>query len=189
MSPRTHGAVPSPSSPSAVAIVQTAIGPLRLSATAAGVTSVEFDAPATEDPAAHRTDPDAERVLRKAIDQIERYFKGTLTHFALPLAPAGTDFQKRVWKQIGAIPYGSTTTYGQIARSLGDANASRAVGLANGSNPIPIIVPCHRVIGADGGLTGFGGGIERKKWLIEHERRVATGPDGGDFLLFSGLAL
>ncbi|MBX3365766.1 MAG: methylated-DNA--[protein]-cysteine S-methyltransferase [Phycisphaeraceae bacterium] len=189
MSPRTHGAVPSPSNPSAVAIVRTAIGPLRLSATAEGVASVEFDAQATEDPTVHGTDPGAAKVLRAAIDQIERYFKGTLTHFALPLAPVGTDFQKRVWKRLGLIPYGSTTTYGEIARSLGDANASRAVGLANGSNPIPIIVPCHRVIGADGGLTGFGGGIERKKWLIEHERRVASGREGGESLLFSGLAL
>lgn len=189
MSPRTHEAVPLPSSPSAVAIVQTAIGPLRLSATPQGLSCVEFDAPAAEDPSVRGTDPGAARVLRKAIDQIERYFKGALTHFALPLAPVGTDFQKRVWKQLGMIPYGSTTTYGAIARSLGDPNATRAVGLANGSNPIPIVVPCHRVIGADGGLTGFGGGLERKRWLLDHERRVSGGQGGDDFLFFSGLAL
>ena len=87
----------------------------------------------------------------------------------MPLEPSGTEFQQRVWTALRAIAYGTTTSYGTIARRLGDPRATRAVGAANGQNPIPIIVPCHRVVGAKGDLTGFGGGIDRKRWLLEHE--------------------
>lgn len=106
-----------------------------------------------------------------ARSQLRAYFAGELVNFALDLQPRGTTFQRRVWSALCAIPYGSTTTYGRLASELGDPRGPRAVGLANGRNPIAIIIPCHRVIGADGSLTGYGGGLERKKWLLEHERR------------------
>ena len=101
--------------------------------------------------------------------QLDEYFERRRTVFELPLAPAGTPFQQRVWAALQAIPLGTTTTYGALAAQLGDAKASRAVGLANGRNPIGIIVPCHRVIGANGHLTGYAGGLDRKEWLLRHE--------------------
>lgn len=101
--------------------------------------------------------------------QFAAYFAGELASFDLPLAPAGTDFQQQVWQALRSIPFGQTSSYGELAASLGKPKASRAVGMANGRNPISIIVPCHRVIGADGSLTGYGGGIERKRWLLGHE--------------------
>jgi methylated-DNA-[protein]-cysteine S-methyltransferase len=110
------------------------------------------------------------KVLERARAQLDEYFAGQRQEFDLPLDPRGTKFQRRVWQRLGAIPYGETTTYGALARDLGDAGASRAVGLANGSNPIPIVIPCHRVIGADGSLTGFGGGLPIKQALLELER-------------------
>ena len=103
--------------------------------------------------------------------QLRAYFDHDLKEFDLPLAPEGSDFQQRVWEQLRGIGYGETASYGQIARRLGKTNAaSRAVGLANGRNPIPIVIPCHRVIGADGTLTGYAGGIERKQTLLELEQ-------------------
>lgn len=105
--------------------------------------------------------------------QLAAYFAGERTTFELPLAAHGTPFQHRVWDALCAIPYGATTSYGELARRIGQSGAARAVGLANGSNPLPIVVPCHRVIGADGSLTGFGGGLERKRWLLAHEARHA----------------
>src|SRR5262249_31221022 len=106
--------------------------------------------------------------------QLAAYFAGELTLFDLPLAPHGSAFQLGVWEQLRRIPYGETISYGELARRIGDQSAARAVGAANGQNPLPIIVPCHRVIGADGSLTGFGGGIATKKFLLEHEQRFAT---------------
>jgi methylated-DNA-[protein]-cysteine S-methyltransferase len=103
-------------------------------------------------------------------EQLTAYFAGNLTEFDLPLQMAGTNFQKRVWEALKTIPYGITISYGKLAQEIGQPNASRAVGLANGQNPISIIVPCHRVIGANGKLTGYGGGIERKQWLVHHEQ-------------------
>jgi methylated-DNA-[protein]-cysteine S-methyltransferase len=108
-------------------------------------------------------------VLDRVESQLNEYFGGSRTTFDLPLEPSGTDFQLNVWELLRKIPYGVTTSYGELARRLGDPKASRAVGAANGANPIPIIVPCHRVVGSKGELTGFGGGIERKRWLLEHE--------------------
>jgi methylated-DNA-[protein]-cysteine S-methyltransferase len=105
--------------------------------------------------------------------QLAGYFAGERTAFDLVLAAEGTGFQHRVWSALCAIPYGATISYGELARRIGQPGAARAVGLANGANPIPIVVPCHRVIGADGSLTGFGGGIERKRWLLAHEARAA----------------
>lgn len=105
-----------------------------------------------------------------AVGQLEDYFAGRLTEFNLDLDMVGTDFQRRVWTALLTIPYGETRSYGQIAAQIGSAGASRAVGLANGHNPISIVVPCHRVIGANGNLTGYGGGVERKKHLLEMEK-------------------
>jgi methylated-DNA-[protein]-cysteine S-methyltransferase len=101
--------------------------------------------------------------------QLEQYFAGTRREFDLPLHPYGTAFQQRVWAMLREIPYGETWSYGRTAEAIGAPTASRAVGLANGQNPISIVVPCHRVIGANGSLTGYGGGIEAKRWLLSHE--------------------
>jgi methylated-DNA-[protein]-cysteine S-methyltransferase len=104
------------------------------------------------------------------VSQFDAYFAGTLTDFDLPLRMmGGTDFQRRVWSALRDIPYGDTISYGELARRVGSPDASRAVGLANGRNPLAIVVPCHRVIGANGSLTGYGGGLDRKVWLLEHE--------------------
>ena len=112
--------------------------------------------------------------LDDVVRQLDAYFAGDLTEFDLELDLVGSDFQKRVWAELLAIPYGETRTYGEIARDIGSAGASRAVGLANGHNPIGIIVPCHRVIGANGSLTGYGGGLARKRHLLDVEKnRVA----------------
>lgn len=105
-----------------------------------------------------------------AVAQLEEYFAGARRAFALPLAAGGTPFQKRVWAALEQIPYGETTSYGALAASLGRPGAARAVGLANGRNPISIVVPCHRVVGSGGRLTGYGGGLERKERLLELER-------------------
>jgi len=111
----------------------------------------------------------SEAVLDRVELQLKEYFAGSRTTFDLPLEPTGTDFQLSVWELLRRIPYGVTTSYGELARRLGDSHKTRAVGAANGANPIPIIVPCHRVVGSKGELTGFGGGLERKRWLLEHE--------------------
>src|SRR5690349_11271720 len=112
-------------------------------------------------------------MFRDVREQLTAYFDGKLQRFDVLVAGEGTAFQKAVWKELLTIPFGVTQTYGELAKRLGNANASRAVGLANGRNPIGIIVPCHRVIGANGALTGYAGGLERKQWLLAHERRFA----------------
>jgi methylated-DNA-[protein]-cysteine S-methyltransferase len=109
--------------------------------------------------------------LKSAVEQLDAYFNGVLHTFEIPLDAVGSEFQQRVWRALRDIPYGETRSYGQIAASLGQPRASRAVGLANHQNPIAIVVPCHRVIGADGSLTGYGGGMNRKRWLLSHEER------------------
>jgi methylated-DNA-[protein]-cysteine S-methyltransferase len=108
--------------------------------------------------------------LAAVVDQLEAYFAGSRETFDVPLDLHGTDFQRRVWAGLLEIPYGETMSYGELARRVARPGASRAVGLANGRNPVAIIVPCHRVIGADGTLTGYGGGLDRKVWLLDHER-------------------
>lgn len=107
--------------------------------------------------------------LEEASLQINEYFKGDRSQFSLQLNPQGTDFQKRVWNQLLTIPFGKTTSYLQLSKELGDVKAIRAVANANGKNPLWIIIPCHRVIGSDGSLTGYAGGLNRKQWLLEHE--------------------
>jgi methylated-DNA-[protein]-cysteine S-methyltransferase len=109
-------------------------------------------------------------LLREPVRQLEAFFAGELRDFNLPLNPRGTAFQQRVWKLLSEIPFGETISYGELARRAGNPAASRAVGLANGSNPISIVVPCHRVIASNGKLTGYGGGLENKRWLIDFER-------------------
>jgi len=111
----------------------------------------------------------ADPLLLDAADQLRAYFAGKLREFDLPLAPRGTPFQLSVWDAVSAIPYGSTATYAEIAAAVGRPSACRAVGAANGRNPLPVIVPCHRVIGAAGALTGYGGGLERKRFLLDLE--------------------
>ncbi|MCB1650176.1 MAG: methylated-DNA--[protein]-cysteine S-methyltransferase [Pseudomonadales bacterium] len=111
--------------------------------------------------------------FREAIRQLDAYFAGELQDFDVPLAPKGTEFQQRVWQALTRIPYAATCSYGEIARQIGSPGASRAVGAANGQNPIPIIIPCHRVIGSTGKLTGFGGGLAAKETLLALEQRFA----------------
>jgi methylated-DNA-[protein]-cysteine S-methyltransferase len=113
--------------------------------------------------------------LAPFVAQLRAYFAGDLTDFDLPIELRGTEFQRRVWATLQEIPYGETISYGELARWVGNPKASRAVGLANGRNPVAIVVPCHRVIGADGSLTGYGGGLERKVWLLEHEGSRSSG--------------
>ena len=115
-------------------------------------------------------DPD-DLIAQEAVDQLAEYFVGTRTDFDLPLAPRGTDFQHRVWRAIAQVAYGHTASYAEIARALGIDGSARAVGAAIGRNPLLIIVPCHRIIGSDGSLTGYAGGFDRKRWLLAHERQ------------------
>jgi methylated-DNA-[protein]-cysteine S-methyltransferase len=145
--------------------IDTPIGPLVLSAAGGCLCRVAFGRGAN--PQARDTEP----VLIEAEAQLHDYFTGELERFELPLAPAGTDFQRRVWGAVAEIAYGATTTYTALAAALGRPRAHRAVGAANARNPLPVIVPCHRVIGATGSLTGYGGGLERKRLLLDLEAR------------------
>ena len=110
--------------------------------------------------------------LEECVNQIAKYFDGTLKEFSVTLKPEGTEFQKRVWNEIIKIPYGKTISYMDLSKKLGDIKSIRAVANANGKNPIWIIIPCHRVIGSDGSLTGYAGGLHRKKWLLDHENPI-----------------
>ncbi|MCF8460232.1 MAG: methylated-DNA--[protein]-cysteine S-methyltransferase [Flavobacteriales bacterium] len=111
----------------------------------------------------------SENVLKDSVQQLEEYFFGKRTEFELPLNPKGTEFQKTVWIELQNIPFGKTISYMDMAKRLGDPKVIRAAGTANGKNPIAIIIPCHRVVGSDGSLTGYAGGLKRKQWLLEHE--------------------
>lgn len=113
--------------------------------------------------------------LKECVYQLDEYFNNIRTEFDLKLNPEGTEFQQKVWKQLLKVPYGKTRSYLQISKQIGDANATRAVGNANGSNPISIIIPCHRVIGNNGKLVGYGGGLWRKEWLLNHENSTIFG--------------
>ena len=118
---------------------------------------------------------DLPQVISDCLAQLDEYFKGERAEFSLELAPAGSEFQKAVWQELTTIPYGQTVSYLDIAKKVGDEKSVRAVGAANGQNPISIIIPCHRVIGSDGKLVGYGGGLWRKAWLLKHEKALATG--------------
>ena len=148
--------------------IDTPIGPLRLVAEAGRLAELELPPPRGERPPPP-TDEADRRLLDEASAQLETYFAGERKQFDLPLAMAGTPFQQRVWRELCEIPYGETISYGELARRVGKPGSARAVGLANGRNPVAIIVPCHRVIGSNGKLTGYGGGLDRKAWLLDHE--------------------
>lgn len=155
-------------------IVESPIGKLLLTSDGTALTGVHMEPHHMEpraNAAGQREDAASDPALRAAREQLAAYFAGALTTFDLPLAPGGTAFQQRVWAALRAIPYGETVSYRDIAQRIESPAAVRAVGAANGRNPIALIVPCHRVIGADGSLTGFGGGIDRKRWLLDHEAR------------------
>src|ERR1700734_687738 len=146
------------------------MGRMLLAANERGLRSINFAASKrAERPQADWREDSA--LFSETLGHLGAYCEGELREFDLPLAPEGTEFQRRVWESLRAIPYGETISYGQLASRLGNPKASRAVGLANGSNPIPIIIPCHRVIGSDGDLTGFGGGLPVKKKLLALESR------------------
>lgn len=148
------------------------VGPLVLTAEGESLTAVSFSDQPVEVAAGVSPEP----VLAETQRQLSAYFAGELEAFDLPLAARGTQFQQRVWAELTRIPYGTTASYGEIAAGLGmGAGASRAVGLANGSNPIAIVVPCHRVIGANGKLTGYAGGLDRKRYLLGLEASSAPG--------------
>jgi len=148
--------------------IDSPVGPLLLTSDGTSLTRLLFAA--APDPA---WSSDHCPVLDEAVRQLKEYFAGERRDFDLPLDPAGTPFQLTVWAALRDIPYAETINYGQLANRVGNPNASRAVGLANGRNPISIVVPCHRVIGADGSLTGYGGGLDRKRTLLALERRTA----------------
>ena len=148
--------------------IDSPVGPLLLTSDGTALTRLLFDA-TTVDPT-WSTDPCP--VLATATAQLTEYFAGTRTTFNVPLAPTGTEFQLRTWLALRNIPYAETISYGQLALQVGNVKASRAVGLANGRNPISIVVPCHRVIGANGSLTGYGGGLDRKRLLLDLERQA-----------------
>lgn len=153
------------------ALVPSPVGVLTLAASTTGLRYVlwENDELTRVPDGADVVDAREHPVLAIAAAQLAEYFAGERTEFAVPLEPRGTDFQLAAWEALRTIPFGETLSYGEQARRLGDVNKSRAVGAANGRNPLSIIVPCHRVVGSDGSLTGFGGGIEAKAWLLAHE--------------------
>lgn len=156
--------------------VDSPVGPLRLVANDRAIVAVlwpcdqhnrvRFD---------HDPVPGTNQVLEQTARQLEEYFAGTRRSFDVPLDPDGTEFQQQVWAALTRIPFAETSTYGKQAATIGRPRAVRAVGAANGRNPIPIIVPCHRIVGADGSLTGFAAGVDTKRWLLDHERAVAAG--------------
>lgn len=162
-----HATMPSP------------VGELLLVASDAGLVAIRFESnrhgsdPRESSVPAAQASPGEERVLLEVRAQLDAYFAGARTEFDLPLDARGTPFQRRVWEALREIPFGQTISYAELARRTGDVKAVRAVGAANGRNPIPLVVPCHRVIGADGSLVGFGGGLDRKRWLLRHEGELS----------------
>ncbi|MDZ7332003.1 MAG: methylated-DNA--[protein]-cysteine S-methyltransferase [candidate division KSB1 bacterium] len=157
---------PAPSIHLKNAFYHSPIGWLKIACDDAAIVSVQFvdneGEPSSQQPP----------LLQGCIAQLCDYFQGLRKNFELPLAPQGTAFQKLVWKKLLEIPFGTTASYGDIAHRIGEPRAVRAVGRANGQNPIAIIIPCHRVIGADGKLVGYGAGLWRKQWLLQHEQRM-----------------
>jgi methylated-DNA-[protein]-cysteine S-methyltransferase len=153
--------------------IESPVGKLKLVASANALVGVSWEGEGPD-----RLRRDAQKVeghhpiLAEAERQLSEYFAGTRTEFELPLEPRGTEFQKKVWRSLRKIPFGTTKSYVEIARAIGSPRACRAVGAANGKNPLPIVVPCHRVVGANGALTGFGGGLETKAKLLALEARA-----------------
>ncbi len=153
------------------AVMRSPIGLLRVDAAPEGLRAIHFqDRPLDALPG----NADAAALLAEALRQLQAYFDARLRSFDLPLAPQGTPFQLAVWSALGEIPYGQTRSYAEIALAVGAPSAVRAVGAANGRNPLPLVRPCHRVIGKDGSLTGFAGGLAMKRWLLDFEARAAA---------------
>ena len=175
---------------SAYVTVDSPIGRLLLQTDGVSLTGLYMDVPGRPISGMNDRREDANAgPLPEAVRQLAEYFAGNRREFALPLRMHGTEFQLRVWRALTEIPYGETWSYGELAKRIGNPNASRAVGLANGRNPVSILVPCHRVIGADGSLTGYGGGLPRKQWLLAHEGLHAfriSGPANPGALFPSG---
>jgi methylated-DNA-[protein]-cysteine S-methyltransferase len=158
-------------------VIDSAVGPLTIVAEAGAIVCLYMERqrhrPADDElgesePRGREAEP-----FRAAADQLDAYFAGEITTFDLPLAPLGSPFQQRVWAALQEIPYGQTESYGELAERIGSPGAARAVGLANGKNPIGIVIPCHRVVGASGSLTGYGGGLDRKRQLLDLELAVS----------------
>ena len=153
-------------------VIDTPVGALTIVASDGGLRAILWP---DDDPRRVRLsesiDDANQPVIVVAVDQLAEYFEGERTDFDVPLDPIGTEFQRAAWDVLRTIPYGTTISYGEQAERMGDRRKARAVGAANGRNPISIVVPCHRVVGANGALTGFAGGTETKAWLLEHERR------------------
>ena len=143
--------------------IDSPLGLVRISATSDGISEVLFTDRSGDNTPSSLTE--------LAAQQLQAYFAGSLQHFSLPLAASGTAFQQQVWQALCTVPFGVTCSYADIAQRIGNNKAVRAVGAANGRNPIAIIVPCHRVIGANGTLTGYAGGLDKKAWLLKHEQR------------------
>ena len=146
------------------AIINSPIGKIKIEGDELGIVSIAFLDSEDMDISEH-----VPSEFEEVISQLQQYFNGERKNFSIKMALKGTDFQKRVWNELIKIPFGSTLSYQQIANQLGDPKVIRAAASANGKNPISIIIPCHRVIGSDGSLTGYAGGLQRKKWLLEHE--------------------
>lgn len=154
-----------------ISYMQSPLGLLRIGGTKQGITEVSF---CEEDAVPAEQTHEIPDCISDCVQQLEEYFAGKRHDFDLTLAPAGTTFQKQVWQELQGIPHGKTTSYLAVSRAVSGEKAIRAVGAANGRNPICIIVPCHRVIGSDGSLTGYAGGLWRKEWLLRHEGALRT---------------
>lgn len=174
---RTSAKSPAPTADAetlTTASVPSPVGLLTVVASESGVRAVLWPADDPKRVPLGEAAADAEHpVLACAAEQLAEYFDGSRQEFDVPLDPVGTDFQQSAWRALRTIPYGETVSYGEQAERMGDKRKARAVGAANGRNPISIIVPCHRVVGANGSLTGFAGGIDTKAWLLDHEARMA----------------
>ena len=144
------------------------IGPIEIVGNAKGILTITFV------DRAFKTDRALPACMQDCLRQLDEYFKGKRKKFSVPLILEGTDFQKAVWRQLQKIPFGQTASYGDVARATGSPQAFRAVGNANNKNRIPLIIPCHRVIGSDGQMVGFGSGIWRKEWLLDHEKNTGN---------------
>lgn len=151
-------------------VMKTPLGLVTLTSDGKAITGIYTRLEKMEKQHPHRVQSE-NAILRKARRQLEEYFSGHRSRFSIPLKAEGTPFQKKVWKALSEIPFGETVSYAFIAKTIGNPKASRAVGMANNKNPIGIIVPCHRVVGADGSLTGYAGGLGRKQWLLRHEKK------------------
>jgi methylated-DNA-[protein]-cysteine S-methyltransferase len=158
-------------------VIDSVVGPLTIVAEDGQIRCLYMDLQRHRPDDDELGEPDAHgraaEPFKAAADQLDAYFAGELTTFELPLAPRGSEFQQRVWAALQEIPYGETESYGQLAERIGSPGAARAVGLANGRNPIGIVIPCHRVVGSNGSLTGYGGGLDRKRALLDLELKVS----------------